>query len=73
VPVLRWSPTIWRRIESVRDRILRGLGTDEPLIYEDMISINPGTVIGTWRRPLRIDEINQMGNTPEVRLRPGRP
>lgn len=73
LPVLRWSPTTMRRIEAVRDRILRGLGTDEPLIYEDMTAFNPRTIIATWRRPLRIEEINQMGDTPEVRARPGRP
>jgi hypothetical protein len=49
------------------------LGTNEPLIYEDMTSFNPMTIIGTWRKPLSIEEINQMGNTPEVRARPGRP
>jgi len=63
---------MWRRIEAIRDRVLRGLGTDEPLFYEDMTNFRPQTIVATWRRPLRIDEINQMGNTSEVRSRPGR-
>lgn len=64
--MLRWSPTLARKIEAVRDRLLFGLGTDEELIMEDV------TTARTWRKPLRIDEINQMGRTPEVLERPGR-
>lgn len=58
---------MWREIETVRDRILRGIGTDEALIPEHMPRC------GTWRKPLRVDEVNQMAQTPEVRQRPGRP
>jgi hypothetical protein len=68
VPVLRWSPTLKRRIEHIRDRIMRGLGTDEPLIPEDIRGI-----AHHWRKPLSIPEINQMAPTPEVRERRGRP
>jgi hypothetical protein len=71
--VLSWSPTIFRHAEALRDRVFRGAGTDEPFIYEDMTDINPATIIGTWRKPLRIDEIAQMEPTAEVRARPGRP
>jgi hypothetical protein len=57
----------------MRDRVFRGAGTDEPYVYEDMTGFNPATIIGSWRKPLRIDEINQMAPTAEVRARPGRP
>lgn len=49
------------------------MGTGEALIYEDLTGPRPGTIIATWRRPLRIDEIAQLGDTPEVRARVGRP
>lgn len=71
-PTLRWSATVRRRAEHLRDRILRGLGTDEPLIEEDYGRIRAGATTVSWRRPLRIEEINQMGQTAEVRQRPGR-
>jgi hypothetical protein len=67
VPVLRWSLTAWRRIEACRDRILRGLGTSEPLIQDPS-----GASSVHWRKPLSIAEINQMAPTPEVIARPGR-
>lgn len=73
VPVLRWSPTIRRRIEAVRDRILRSLGTDEPLIEESAAMIYGMRALSvSWRKPLSIAEINQMTPTPEVIARPGR-
>ncbi|HEX3576545.1 MAG TPA: hypothetical protein VHU42_18255 [Rhodopila sp.] len=56
-----------RRIEAVRDRIFRGLGTAERLIEER------GQVSMHWRKPLSFEEIAQMADTPEVRARPGRP
>ena len=68
VPVLRWSPTLLRKIEHVRDRIMRGLGTVEALIPEDIRG-----VAHHWRKPLSIEEVNQMAMTPEVRGRQGRP
>jgi hypothetical protein len=67
--VLRWSPTVHRRIEAIRDRIMRDLGTSEPLI-EDLTGI--AIVSRQWRKPLSIEEVNQMAPTPEVRERPGR-
>ena len=66
-PVLRWSPTALRKIEALRDRIMRGLGTDEPWVTE------AGGIAMHYRRPLRIEEVNQMAQTPEVVARPGRP
>lgn len=70
MPVLRWSQTVHRRVEHIRDRILRGLGTDEALIEDT----TPGVVISRqWRKPLRIDEAAQLAQTPEVRERRGRP
>jgi hypothetical protein len=64
--VLRWSPTKWRKAEAVRDKALRGVGTDEPWIEER------GLLAVHYRRPLRIDEVNHMAPTPEVRAREGR-
>jgi len=67
VKVLRWSATTWRKIEAARDRIMFGLGTGEPYVEER------GTMSVHWRRPLSIEEINQMAPTEEVRERRGRP
>lgn len=69
MPLLRWSVTAKQKINHARDAIMRGIGTDENWIEEPGPS---GTAL-TWRRPLRIDEINQMAPTPDVRARPGRP
>jgi hypothetical protein len=77
VGVLRWSPTIWRRAEHIRDRIMRGLGTDEPIIAEDMAAVFAAFGVSPkamhWRKPLSIMEINQMAPTDEVKQRKGRP
>lgn len=70
MPVLRWSPRLYRMVEEARDRIMRGVGTDEPL----MQAIGEGnTSTLQWRKPLRIDEVNRMAPTPEVLERKGRP
>ena len=77
MPVLRWSPTTWRKIEALRDRIMRGVGTEEPFIMENVQEI--AEVLGQsprsahWRKPLSIVEINRMAPTTEVRERRGRP
>lgn len=64
-------------MEALRDRILHGCGTDEEWHME-----NPAEVAGVigaptvsihWRKPLRIDEVSRMADTPEVRARAGRP
>lgn len=56
-----------RKAEATRDRLMRGLGTDEPWVTEE------GGLAMHWRRPLRLDEINQMAPTEDVRMRKGRP
>jgi len=66
VPLLRWSATTMRRIIAARDRIMFRAGTDEPWIEE------PGNIALHWRKPLRIDEVARLAQTPEVRARPGR-
>jgi hypothetical protein len=73
VPVLRWSPTKWRKAESLHDRIMRGVGNDEPWVVEDMTQMfGELAFAGHYRRPLRIDEINRMASTDAVKARPGR-
>lgn len=56
---------------------MHGCGTDEPWFLEDPIEFADETgktmIAGNWRKPLRLDEVNQMAPTPEVRARPGRP
>jgi hypothetical protein len=73
VPVLRWSPTKWRKAEALRDRIMRDVGTDEPWVVEDMTKqLGDLAVAVHYRRPLRITEINRMALTETVKARPGR-
>lgn len=45
---------------------MRGVGTDEEYVQEAML------VSVHWRKPLRLDEVNRMAPTPEVRERQGR-
>ena len=74
VPVLRWSPTKWRKAEALRDFIMRGVGTDEPWVVEEMsATIGERAVAVHYRRPLRIDEVARMAQTSEVRERQRRP
>jgi hypothetical protein len=74
VPVLRWSPTKWRKAEALRDKIMRGVGTAEPWVTEEM-SKQWGMMASAvhYRRPLRFDEVARMAPTPDVRKREGRP
>jgi hypothetical protein len=73
VPVLRWSPTVWRRLEAARDQIARGLGTEEPWYGEQLTAeVGELAVAVHWRKPLRIDEVNRLAPTAEVLLREGR-
>jgi hypothetical protein len=59
-----------RKVEAVRDRIMRGVGTDEPLIE----AVGEGNVATMqWRKPLSISEVARMAPTAEVRERRGRP
>lgn len=62
-----------RRIEAARDRIMCGVGTDEALIMPEGEEAAILRVTRQWRKPLRIDEVNRMASTPEVRERRGRP
>jgi hypothetical protein len=80
LPVLRWSPTKWRKAQAVRDRVMRGAGTDEPWFTDDPLEVHdhmirtwgiPSSAIH-WRKPLRIDEVARMAPTPEVKEREGR-
>jgi hypothetical protein len=74
VSLLRWSASTWRKAEALRDQVMRGAGTDEPWFQEDMTDVlGERAVSVNYRKPLRLDEVNQMAPTPEVRLRPGRP
>ena len=68
VPVLSWSPNNWRNVETVRDTVMLGVGTDEPWIMER----GPSLTVN-WRKPLTLEEVNCMAQTPEVRRREGRP
>jgi hypothetical protein len=43
-----------RRAEALRDKIMRGVGTDEAWVIEQ------GVVSMHYRKPLRIDEIARM-------------
>ena len=59
-----------RRVEAVRDRIMRMCGTSEPMVEAHDA---PLTVTRQWRKPLSIEEVARMAPTPEVRERKGRP
>jgi hypothetical protein len=51
-----------------------GLGTDEPWFTEEMTAaLGAAAVAVHWRKPLRLDEINHLSPTAEVRQRQGRP
>ena len=66
-----------RKMETLRNSIMRGCGTDESWFMEDAAEQEAETgrrsIAAHWRKPLRIDEVNLMTPTPEVRERPGRP
>ena len=65
---------MWRKAEGVRDRIMRGAGTDEAWVMEEMSAMLGDRAVAVhWRRPLRLDEVARMGQTAEVIARPGRP
>ena len=52
-----------------------GHGTDEPWFYDaEFYGDNKEYAIAAhWRKPLRIDEVNLLADTPEIRERRGRP
>lgn len=57
----------------MRDRILYGLGTSERVIPAEGEERAMLSVTMQWRKPLSIEEVAQLADTPEVRARPGRP
>lgn len=57
-----------RRAEAIRNKIMRGVGTDEPWVTE----VGPLGTTMNYRRPLRVDEVNRMAPTAEVKAREGR-
>lgn len=78
--MLRWSLTERKHVERTRDRIFRGVGSEETLIPVNdhemaarlaIIGLQP--ISAQWRKPLSIMEINRMAPTAEVRERKGRP
>ena len=73
--MLRWSATRWRHLEAVRDRIMFNTGTNEPWFYDEEFygEESDRAIAAHWRKPLRIDEVNLLADTPEVRERRGRP
>ena len=66
-------PIILAAAEVMRDRIMRGIGAEEPWIMEEHSGQFGAAAIAVhYRRPLRLDEVNRMGPTPDVVARPGR-
>jgi hypothetical protein len=76
VPVLSWSPTKWRKAEAIRDKVMRGAGTEEPWFMDDpreiADSLGRPSMAVHWRKPLAIDEVTRMAPTAEVKAREGR-
>jgi hypothetical protein len=60
-------------MEAMRDRLLFGLGSPEPVIPIEGEELAMARITMQWRKPLSIQEIAQMAPTPEVRAREGRP
>lgn len=65
-----------RKLEAIRDQIMRGVGTTEPYFQEDpreqLAATGRVPVCIHWRKPLSITEVAQMADTPDVRARQGR-
>lgn len=60
-------------MEHLRDRLLFGLGSPEPVIPVEGEERAMLSFTMQWRKPLGVHEIGQMAGTPEVRAREGRP
>jgi hypothetical protein len=62
-------------MEALRDRIMHGCGTDDPWFLDEefLRDFESTAVAAHWRKPLRVDETNQLAPTREVLARPGRP
>lgn len=52
-----------------------GCGTDEDWFFDAEFygEAKDRAIAAHWRKPLRVDEVNQLAPTPEVNARPGRP
>jgi hypothetical protein len=62
-----------RKAEAVRDRTMRGAGTGEPWVMEEMSrEIGELAISVHWRKPLSLEEVARMAPTPEVKAREGR-
>lgn len=61
-------------MEAIRDRLMWGCGTDEDWFFDAEFygDAKAYAIAAHWRKPLRIDEVNQMAVTEEVFARPGR-
>lgn len=73
--VVRWTRQQMRQIEAMKDRIFAMCGSPEPAIVADIHefpALNTRVTM-QWRKPLSIEEVAQMADTPEVRERRGRP
>lgn len=66
---------MWRKMEALRDRLMHGTGSDEPWFLDEQFQHEFGSIAVSahWRKPLRVDEVNLLAPTTEVRNRPGRP
>ena len=74
LPVLRWSAAQKQEVEAARDEIMRGVGTPDPFHEEIAKPVFARYAVSvSYRRPLRVDEVNLIKDTPMVRKRPGRP
>ena len=66
-PLSSLDATTLRKIEAMRDRIMCGIGAEEPWVVER------GGIAMHFRRPLRIEEVNLLpADNPDVRARQGR-
>lgn len=75
--MLSWSRATVRKVEAIRDNLFKGIGTNELIIMTDINllieELGRDFTSLQWRKPLSIEEIARMADTPEVRERKGRP
>ena len=62
-----------RKVEALKDRVMAMCGTSEPPIEPEGEELAPLKVTRQWRKPLSIEEVARMAQTPEARERKGRP
>jgi len=58
-----------RRIEALKDRIFAMCGSSEPPIEPDGEERAMMLVTRQWRKPLSLEEVARMADTPDVRAR----